>query len=195
MVQAPTPLGRLRAKSENPFLVTGMKKTYYTIMDSPVGRLLIAGDQDGVLTYIAFVEGKNPVEPRPDWEASRVPFSVALDQLQAYFAGELTQFDLSLRLDGTPFQMAVWHSLMDIPYGSTVSYAEIARRIGKPNAVRAVGAANGRNPLSIVIPCHRVVGSDGSLTGYGGGLSVKERLLELERSRVQGQGSGSERKQ
>jgi methylated-DNA-[protein]-cysteine S-methyltransferase len=160
-----------------------MGKTYYTTMDSPVGRLLIAGDQNGVLRYIAFVKGKNPVEPQPHWEASDAPFTVAIRQLQAYFAGELTQFDLGLRLEGTPFQTAVWRALMDIPYGSTVSYGEIARRIGRPKAVRAVGAANGQNPLSIVIPCHRVVGSDGSLTGYGGGLSVKERLLELERSR------------
>lgn len=174
-------------------MVTRMEKTYCTMMDSPVGQLLIAGDQNGVLKYIAFVKGKNPVEPQPDWEASRAPFTVAICQLQAYFAGELTQFDLGLRLDGTPFQMAVWRSLMDIPYGSTVSYGEIARRIGKPKAVRAVGAANGQNPLSIVIPCHRVIGSDGRLTGYGGGLSVKERLLEFERNTKAGardQGSG-----
>jgi methylated-DNA-[protein]-cysteine S-methyltransferase len=160
-----------------------MGKTFYTFLESPVGELLIAGDQEGVLEYLLFVNGRNLVGPHPDWEKSQLPFGPTIRQLRSYFDGELTRFDLALRPHGTPFQMAVWRALLEIPYGTTVSYAEIARRIGRPQAVRAVGAANGQNPLSIVIPCHRVIGSNGSLTGYGGGLSVKERLLALERSR------------
>jgi methylated-DNA-[protein]-cysteine S-methyltransferase len=105
---------------------------------------------------------------------------VAADQLAAYFAGERTDFDLPLSPSGTPFQLSVWRALLSIPYGETISYRELARRIGNAKAVRAVGAANGRNPIPIIVPCHRVIGADGSLTGYGGGLPRKRLLLELE---------------
>jgi methylated-DNA-[protein]-cysteine S-methyltransferase len=156
-----------------------MDKIYYTTMDSPVGKLLLAGTKNA-LKFILFQHGKKVARPERHWEASEAPFREAIRQLQAYFAGERQAFDLPLSLDGTPFQQAVWRELQKIPYGKTASYGEIARAIGKPNAVRAVGAANGRNPLPIVIPCHRVIGSDGSLTGYGGGLPIKETLLLLE---------------
>ncbi len=154
----------------------------YTYMETPVGRLLIDGEKGGELHHILFVSGRSHVEPHPDWREDPAPFAIAVRQLEAYFSGELTHFDLPMRPEGTPFQMSVWRELLVIPYGTTVSYAEVARRIGKPRAVRAVGAANGQNPISIIIPCHRVIGSDGRLTGYGGGLSVKERLLALERA-------------
>jgi methylated-DNA-[protein]-cysteine S-methyltransferase len=156
-----------------------MSKTYCTHMQSPVGRLLLVGT-DGGLTCIGFPEGKGARQPDPAWNADASRFREATRQLEAYFAGDLHQFDLPLLPEGTPFQCAVWTALRDIPYATTVSYAEIARRIGKPQALRAVGAANGKNPLPIVIPCHRVIGSDGRLTGYGGGLHIKEALLELE---------------
>jgi methylated-DNA-[protein]-cysteine S-methyltransferase len=116
-----------------------------------------------------------------EWKESRTPFQEAIRQLKAYFTGRLHVFDLPLKLEGTPFQLKVWKALQRIPYGETLSYGELARRIGRPGAHRAVGAANGRNPLSIVIPCHRVIGASGKLTGYGGGLEAKERLLALER--------------
>jgi methylated-DNA-[protein]-cysteine S-methyltransferase len=105
-------------------------------------------------------------------------------QLRAYFAGELETFDLPLAPEGTPFQLEVWRRLCEIPYGETISYGELARRLGNPNASRAVGLANGANPIPIVIPCHRVIGSDGKLTGYGGGLPIKEKLLALERGQL-----------
>lgn len=114
------------------------------------------------------------------WIVDRTPFRDAIDQLKAYFAGKLTQFDLSLAPEGTPFQQSVWNALLTIPYGETTSYSAIARQIGRPNAIRAVGAANGANPIPIIIPCHRVIGSNGKLTGFGGGLPTKEHLLKLE---------------
>ena len=155
----------------------------YVYFDSPIGRMLIAGNSTA-LTHIHFVGGAHPVEPEPDWEMDREIFKEAIGQLQAYFEGKLKAFDLPLRLEGTAFQIDVWSALQEIPYGETVSYAEIARRIGRPKAVRAVGAANGQNPVSIIVPCHRVIGSNGSLTGYGGGLKNKEALLALEQGRV-----------
>jgi methylated-DNA-[protein]-cysteine S-methyltransferase len=121
------------------------------------------------------------VEPDPAWVESAAPFGEPIRQLKAYFAGTLRQFDLPLAPAGTPFQQTVWQALREIPYGETVSYGQLARGIGRPAAVRAVGAANGRNPLAIVVPCHRVIGSDGRLVGYGGGLPAKSMLLELER--------------
>ncbi len=163
---------------------------YYTYMDSPVGRLLLAGDTDG-LTLISFPEDRYRREPGSDWRAERGRFGAALDQLGAYFAGELTDFDLTLAPEGTPFQHAVWGALRAIPYGVTRSYGEIANEIGRPTASRAVGAANGSNPLPIVVPCHRVIGSTGKLTGFGGGIGVKAALLELERSVATGQGAFS----
>ena len=162
----------------------------YTIMDSPVGPLLLVGGPEG-LAEIRFTPEGQPPTPRADWEADPGAFTEVSAQLGEYFAGTRRDFTLALDPHGTPFQRAVWAALETIPYGETISYADLARRINKPKAVRAVGAANGQNPLPIVIPCHRVIGSDGSLTGYGGGLPIKRALLDLERQttgQVQGQG-------
>jgi methylated-DNA-[protein]-cysteine S-methyltransferase len=124
-------------------------------------------------------------EPSHDgWEPDDDAFPQVVEQLEAYFAGERTEFDLALDLVGTSFQKRVWEALLTIPYGETRSYGEIARQIGAPGAFRAVGLANGHNPIGIIVPCHRVIGSNGSLTGYGGGLDRKRALLELEKSRV-----------
>lgn len=158
-------------------------KLYYAWMDSPVGRLLIAGDQSG-LRCILFAEGRSEVRPEPGWQENPAALSEALSQLRSYFAGARREFDLPVTPEGTPFQRRVWQELLKIPYGATISYGELARRIGKPNASRAVGLANGANPISIVIPCHRVIGSNGKLTGYGGGLEKKEWLLALERGQL-----------
>jgi len=151
----------------------------YTWYESPVGRLLLAGSRAG-LNYVRFSAGKRAVAADPDWTEERSLFDDAIRQLGEYFAGERKTFSLKLIPDGTDFQRAVWSELRKIPYGDTISYKELADRIGKPKAVRAVGAANGANPIPIIIPCHRVIGNDGSLTGFGGGLPLKKRLLELE---------------
>lgn len=155
----------------------------YTIMPSPVGSLTVAGDEDG-LHYILFGAGVHEAKPHPDWQkldCSLIRETVS--QLQAYFAKRLTEFDLPLQLAGTSFQLTVWRELRRIPYGKVISYGELAKRVGKPLASRAVGAANRSNPIPIVIPCHRVIGSNGKLTGYGGGLPIKKALLELEGAR------------
>ena len=155
--------------------------TKYTYVKSPVGILMLAGDSDG-LSDIRFMEGRHPATPPEEsWIEDDKAFGEAASQLRAYFDGKLREFDLPLVPRGTPFQLQVWNALRKIPYGKTISY-ELARRIDKPKAVRAVGAANGRNPLAIVVPCHRVIGSDGSLTGYGGGMQNKQLLLALEGS-------------
>lgn len=148
-------------------------------MPSPVGPLLLSGDADG-LSGISFAAGKRPARPEPEWRRSRAPFEKVVEELEEYFSGGRTRFDVRLALRGTPFQLDVWSILQTIPYGGTTTYGEIARRLKKPDASRAVGAANGRNPVPIIVPCHRVVGSDGSLTGFGGGLPVKKALLALE---------------
>ena len=153
----------------------------YTYMDSPVGRLLLAGDEDS-LRLVGFPEGKMVIQPKPDWIESGKTFHQAVRQLRAYFARELRDFDLPLAPDGTPFQRSVWNRLREIPYGETISYGELAKRVGNPKASRAVGMANGCNPLPIVVPCHRVIGSNGKLTGFGGGIAAKRLLLDLERS-------------
>lgn len=155
----------------------------YTWEDSPVGQLLIAADEEG-LRYLVFQAGRSAVQPKPGWREERRRLAEATAQLRAYFGGELRQFDLPLAPDGTPFQQRVWRELLTIPYGRTITYGDLARRIGQPSASRAVGLANGANPISIVIPCHRVIGSDGKLTGYGGGLRNKEWLLGLEQGRL-----------
>jgi len=152
---------------------------YYCYLDTPIGELLLAGDDDA-LCLVGFPEGSMRKDPEPDWIYNEKPFAVARQQLTEYFAGERRDFDLALKLSGTEFQMSVLHALQQIPYGETTSYAEIAERIGRPKAVRAVGAANGRNPIPIIVPCHRVIGSHGELTGFGGGLDTKEALLRLE---------------
>ena len=152
---------------------------YYCYLDTPIGELLLAGEQDA-LTLIGFPEGSMRRDPEPDWIYNEKPFAEARTQLTEYFAGDRKEFDLTLRLNGTEFQMSVLDALQKIPYGETTSYADIAQRIGRPRAVRAVGAANGRNPIPIIVPCHRVIGSHGDLTGFGGGLDTKEALLRLE---------------
>jgi methylated-DNA-[protein]-cysteine S-methyltransferase len=157
----------------------------YCELSTPVGRLLLAGDEKG-LRRISFQKGFHPVKPAGDWRRTEEPFREALAQLEAYFAGELRMFDLKLALEGTPFQLEGWSMLRNIPYGETVSYGELARRLGRSKAFRAVGAANGRNPIPIIVPCHRVIGSSGSLTGFGGGLAIKCRLLKLEAGRPPG---------
>lgn len=151
----------------------------YRYIASPIGSLLLAGDETG-LKMIGFPEGKGRVTPQADWIEDERAFAEAERQLAEYFDGERTEFDLKLSPSGTPFQLTVLDALQTIPLGETRSYRDIARQIGRPTAVRAVGAANGRNPLPIVIPCHRVIGADGSLTGFGGGLEAKRFLLELE---------------
>lgn len=152
---------------------------YYRYQATPIGDLLLAGDEDA-LHVVSFPEGSRRRDPEPDWIYNEQPFREACRQLEAYFAGSLREFDLKLAPSGTPFQLRVLEELRKIPYGETATYGDIARRIGKPKAVRAVGAANGRNPIPIVIPCHRVIGAHGDLTGFGGGLRTKEALLRLE---------------
>ena len=152
---------------------------YYCYTNSPIGELLLAGDQDA-LTMIGFPKGSMRRDPEPDWIFNEAPFAEAMRQLDEYFDGKRRDFDLPLKLDGTEFQLLVLDELQKIPYGETTSYGDIAKRIGRPKASRAVGAANGRNPIPIVVPCHRVIGSHGDLTGFGGGLDTKEALLRLE---------------
>ena len=152
----------------------------YRFIKSPIGPLLLAGDEEG-LKYVGFPEGKGQVQPDENWDEDNRAFKEAKTQLDEYFKGKRKQFDLKLAPVGTPFQLDVLNALQKIPYGETRSYQDIASGVGRPRAVRAVGAANGRNPLPIVIPCHRVIGANGSLTGFGGGLPAKRYLLELER--------------
>ena len=154
---------------------------FYTYYDSPVQPLLLTSDGTA-LTGLFMVEHRHGPEVGADWreQADAPPFAETARQLTAYFAGGLTEFDLPLAPQGTDFQRRVWQELRRIPYGTTLSYGELARRLGSPNASRAVGLANGRNPISIVVPCHRVIGANGKLVGYGGGLSRKEILLSLE---------------
>lgn len=153
--------------------------TSYTYLDSPVGCLLLAGDPQG-LTLVRFPGERGGVRPAADWRRDDGVFAAAIAQLEEYFAGARREFSLPLQPVGTPFQQVVWSALRTIPYGTTLSYGELARRIGRPPASRAVGAANGANPLPIIVPCHRVIGADRSLTGFGGGLETKRFLLALE---------------
>lgn len=151
-------------------------------IDSPVGPLTLAG-VDGRLRHLRMVD--QTYEPdRTGWASDDAAFADAVAQLEAYFAGELMDFDLDLDLVGTEFQRRVWAALITIPYGETRSYGEIALQIGSPGASRAVGLANGHNPIGIIVPCHRVIGANGSLTGYGGGLERKKSLLDMEKNRV-----------
>jgi methylated-DNA-[protein]-cysteine S-methyltransferase len=155
----------------------------YTQIDSPIGPLVLAADDAG-LRRIDFMSSKHAHAPDPSWQEDGRPLKEAIRQLRAYFAGKLETFDLPLAPQGTEFQSKVWHHLLDIPFGETISYGQLAHRIGNPNASRAVGLANGSNPIPIIIPCHRVIGSNGKLTGYGGGLPIKEKLLALERRQL-----------
>jgi len=156
---------------------------FYTVLEStPVGRLVVAGDNSG-LRHVAF--GKShfsspAVQPQPDWERNDKKLREPVKQLTAYFAGKLKNFELPLAAEGTEFQKSVWKALCQVLYGKTASYGDIARTVGNPGASRAVGLANGRNPLAIVVPCHRIIGSGGQLVGYGGGLKHKKTLLQLE---------------
>ena len=152
----------------------------YAYLDTSIGTLLIAGGADAI-ERISFPKHGKPVQPEAGWRQSpRGPVAEAIRQLREYFAGRRVNFDLPLAPEGTAFQRAVWRGLQEIPYGTTISYGELARRVGNPKASRAVGSANGANPLPIVIPCHRVIAGDGSLGGFGGGLSTKQSLLALE---------------
>jgi methylated-DNA-[protein]-cysteine S-methyltransferase len=162
-----------------PFVTHDVATRVYDIVTSPIGELVLIGDGT-VLTGLYMETDHARVLADP--ELTRVPgaFPEIADQLDAYFAGELTAFDLPLAPRGTEFQRAVWSALTEIPYGQTTTYAQLALDIDRPTAIRAVGAANGRNPISLIIPCHRVIGTDGSLTGYGGGLPRKRTLLALE---------------
>ncbi|MEU6310806.1 methylated-DNA--[protein]-cysteine S-methyltransferase [Streptomyces sp. NPDC047014] len=154
----------------------------HTVVDSPYGPLTLVA-VDGVLGGLYMTEQRHRPAEESFGErvaATEEPFPEVVRQLAAYFAGELTEFDLPLRLEGTQFQRSVWDQLARIPYGETWSYGELAARLGKPNASRAVGLANGKNPVGIIVPCHRVIGASGSMTGYGGGLERKVRLLAFE---------------
>lgn len=153
-----------------------MQTTYYSRVQSPVGPLLLVASTAGL--HGVHFEHDSLIEP--GWIRDDAFLEPVARQLTEYFAGDRRQFDLPLDLKGTPFQRSVWSALCDIPYGTTISYKTLAQRIDSPQAVRAVGLANGRNPVAIVVPCHRVIGADGSLTGYGGGLPRKRFLLDLE---------------
>lgn len=152
----------------------------YTIIPSPVGELVLAGAA-GMIEWLHFRRRTTVFVPRPDWVEDRSAFEDASKQLAEYFAGRRKEFLLPLKPAGTSFQLRVWDELRRIPYGRTISYGELARRIGQPTAARAVGLANGSKPIAILIPCHRVIGAGGALTGFGGGIDVKRRLLALER--------------
>ena len=152
---------------------------YYCFFDTPIGELLLAGDVDR-LSMIGFPKGAMRRDPEADWIYNEQTFETVCEQLGEYFSGQRKEFDLPLKLSGSKFQISVLEALLQIPYGETMSYSAIAKQIGNPKALRAVGAANGRNPIPIVVPCHRVIGSGGDLTGFGGGLDTKEALLRLE---------------
>ncbi len=152
---------------------------YYDYLDTPIGHLLIAADDCG-LRHVRFDNAARDAVIEADWQRRAAPLAIFVAQLREYFAGRRSAFDLPLAAVGTPFQQQVWHALPDIPHGTTISYGELARRIGKPAASRAVGAANGANPLPIIVPCHRVIGASGKLTGFGGGLPAKQWLLAHE---------------
>ena len=150
--------------------------TAYDTIDSPIGELLLTAD-GGALTRLYM----SPFDVDPAWEHDPAALAEPARQLREYFAGERTEFELALAAAGTDFQRRVWERLVAIPYGETTTYGALAHELGDPRKVRAVGMANGRNPISIIVPCHRVIGADGALTGYGGGLARKQKLLDLER--------------
>lgn len=152
----------------------------YTLFETLVGPLLVVRDGDG-LKRVAFQSGPKRMAPERHWKRDNMAFREVAEQFASYFAGELREFDLPLAPEGTAFQLAAWEALRRIPYGETRSYGQQAQSMGRPKAARAVGAANGANPLSIVVPCHRVIGSNGQLTGFGGGVDLKAKLLALER--------------
>jgi methylated-DNA-[protein]-cysteine S-methyltransferase len=154
--------------------------TYWTMIDSPLGPLLLTADDRGISGVIMDADIDEQIEPSAGWTENAARFEEARRQLGEYFAGQRTEFDLPLSPTGTAFQREVWAALQTIPYGQVRSYGEIAAQIGRPGASRAVGLANGRNPIAVIVPCHRVIGASGALTGYGGGLHRKRLLLDLE---------------
>lgn len=156
-----------------------MVPVHYAWMKSPVGDLLLVGDDSG-LRQVNFGSGRRALRPHAAWHQDDAPLLEVMRQLDGYFRGDRREFDLALSPRGTDFQLKVWRALERIPYGATCSYGDIARQIDEPGAARAVGLANGQNPIPIIIPCHRVIGANGSLTGYGGGLQIKRQLLDLE---------------
>ncbi|AQU65771.1 methylated-DNA--[protein]-cysteine S-methyltransferase [Streptomyces niveus] len=162
----------------------------HTVIDSPYGPLTLVATE-GVLSALYMTEQRHRPPQETFGEVDARPFGAVIDQLDEYFAGERTEFDVPLRLNGTPFQRGVWEQLLAIPYGETRSYGQLADALGKSGASRAVGLANGKNPVSIIVPCHRVIGSTGSLTGYGGGLDRKQRLLAFEGAARVGTGPGA----
>ncbi len=151
----------------------------YDIQDSELGHIIAVKDNKG-LRYLSFLQGKHPLSRDAEWKRDQKGLKYYFDQIRAYFAGELFVFDLPLAPSGTCFQQSVWTALMKIPYGHTASYGDIAKLIGSPRACRAVGGANGKNPIPLIIPCHRIVGANGRLVGYGGGLELKTALLKFE---------------
>ena len=157
--------------------------TLVTTVASPIGPLTLMA-RDGHLTHLVMEDQAHAVDPPPGSRRDDDVFAEVTTQLDEYFAGERTSFDVPMTLEGTDFQRRVWAQLCAIPYGETISYGELARRVGNPNASRAVGSANGRNPVAVIVPCHRVIAADGSLGGYGGGLDRKVRLLSLEQGRT-----------
>jgi methylated-DNA-[protein]-cysteine S-methyltransferase len=169
------------------FTVFKPKREHFMFYDyfetGVIGTLTLVGDEEG-LRHIDFEKGKNATTILNGWDNKPGFFEPVKTQLKAYFMGELTQFDLQLAPVGTPFQLKVWEALRTIPYGDLASYKTIAEAVGNPKGVRAVGGAIGKNPIPIIVPCHRVIGSDGSLTGFGGGLNTKKRLIELEKYKI-----------
>ena len=161
-----------------------MTTTTYTTIDSPIGELLLTSTAGDELSRLHMLGSPRPFKVPADWRRDDGICESAIEQLREYFAGERHEFTLPLAPQGNAFELRVWDALCEIPYGETVSYGEIARRIGSPTAARAVGLANGRNPIAVIVPCHRVIGADGSLTGYGGGLERKRFLLDLEAGRT-----------
>ena len=155
----------------------------YCYCDTPIGSLLIAGDKEGI-KLINFPKGSQKKKPLPAWTEDSSFFQRAVTEFKKYFTGELKKFSVPIVLEGTPFQLSVWKELKKISYGTTTNYGELACSIGNPKAARAVGMANRCNPIPVIIPCHRVIGKNGSLTGFGGGLPTKQKLLELEKKFV-----------
>ena len=158
---------------------------YYDTLDSPFGPIRMAADVTG-LRRVIFLKGKGSVPQQAGWIREPGRLALVREQLEAYFAGQLKVFDLALAPKGTPFQERVWKALRDVPYGETASYGEIAVAVDNPRACRAVGLANGKNPIAIIIPCHRIIGASGHLTGYGSGLDIKAGLLKMEGHRLEG---------
>jgi len=155
---------------------------YYDDIETAVGPLRVGVDEAGRLRRATFLAGDHKGDVSREWAGAvrNGKADAAAEQLRQYFAGQRRAFDLPLALDGSEFQQTVWRALLEVPYGKTASYGDVARRIGMPGKARAVGRANGSNPIPVVVPCHRIIGSDGTLTGYGGGLRIKRFLLELE---------------